>query len=109
MRYLLLLLLVTSCSSYPKKNIGIIHDYIITAATKSCADHGGLHYIVAINHINGRGARFSSGEYEYPCVDKYQFRCQDDTLSTFNDEVSWCFISIIQVEETIGNKDYVGE
>jgi hypothetical protein len=102
MRYLLLLVLLIGCSSYPVKRTAIVHDYIFTNAQKTCANHGGLHYIVVSETIESDSSgRFDDGSKDYPCRSIHGFRCQDQTLFKFNDGVAYCFISESQYEETM--------
>lgn len=96
MRYLLLTMFLVGCSSYPKHNVGIVHDYVFENAKKLCANNGGVHYIVS-NRI-----LFEKGEREtYPCTDTYKIRCQDQVLLDFDSEVKYCFISKSQLDETL--------
>ena len=82
------------------KRVGIIHDYIFINAEKTCKVHDGLHYVVQVTDIEEVGS-----DKNYPCSEKTQFRCQDGTLHTFETGVKFCFISEMQLDDTLNNKD----
>ena len=96
MKYLGLLLLLTGRSTYPQQNVGIVHDYIIRNAQKICASHSGLHYIVSVQTIMDKGER-----EDYPCTEVFKVRCQDQVLLQINDEIAWCFIPKMQLDESL--------
>jgi hypothetical protein len=100
-RYLLLILFLSGCSSYPVHRTGIVHDYIFINATKMCESHGGLHYIVSDSTIFAKSSERYGHGYDYPCEDKFLVRCQDQVLLNFYDGVAWCFISESQLQETL--------
>jgi hypothetical protein len=82
------------------KRVGIIHDYVFTNAENICKTHNGLHYVVQVTDIEEVGS-----DKNYPCSEKTQFRCQDGTLHTFETGVGYCFISEMQLDDTLNNKD----
>jgi len=82
------------------KRVSIMHNYIFTNAEETCKTHRGLHYIVQVTDIEEVGA-----DKDYPCSEKTQFRCQDGTLHTFETGVKYCFISEMQLDDTLNNKD----
>lgn len=93
-------LLSISCSKYPIQRIGKVHDYEINGAKKSCENHGGLHYIVDIETLS-KETTGTMDFNDYPCSDRLKFRCQDDTLINFDTGIGYCFISEIQLQETL--------
>lgn len=98
MRNLILLFsaLLVSCSSYPRHRVGMVHDYVFKQAEDACRSHEGLHYVVSIRDI------YSEGEdKDYPCADSFKIRCQDGTLLTLDDGIGYCFISEMQLEESL--------
>lgn len=102
---LVLVLAGSTKSAYPKKEIGIIHDYVIAQANSVCNNHGGLHYIVSVEEIfNQRTDGYKGDHDDYPCTDKPRIRCQDGTLVELNTGVGFCFISVDQVQETLNEE-----
>lgn len=105
MKYILFLSLFTilGCSTSYKR-VGIIHEYIITAALNKCENHGGLHYITKITDIEEVGLN-----KDYPCSEYTKFRCNDGSLQNYETEVGYCFISEMQLDDVINNKDVSDE
>lgn len=95
---LIILLSLSGCSSYPKTNIGMVHDYIFQYAEKNCSTHQGLHYIVSIQNIE-KGE--IDGYHDYPCTEVYKIRCGDQTLLTYDDGAGFCSIPKMQLDETL--------
>lgn len=101
MKYLIFLtFFAAGCSSYPKRQINITHNYIYRNAVEMCTNHEGFHYMV---HITDIEAKTSSGgiEENYPCSEQTKIRCQDGTLHNFDTGISYCFIGQMQLEETL--------
>src|SRR5271170_214201 len=96
MKYFYLILLLNSCSAYPIKYTGIVHNYVIKKARYLCESHGGLWYIVSSENIIEEGKN-----KDYPCREFYKIRCQDEFLWNLNDEVAWCFIDKDQIEDSL--------
>lgn len=88
---------LTGCQ-YPKKRIGIVHDYMIENAVRLCSLHGGLHYIVTDTSV------LASSNHEYPCTDIYVVRCQDGSAIKQDTGIEWCFISESQIRESLEQK-----
>ncbi len=77
----------------------MVHDYVINNAIKSCSSHEGLHYIVSMRTVLGKESK--NYTKDYPCMDLYKFRCQDNTLIEFNSGVTHCFIDQMQLDESL--------
>lgn len=97
MKYLILLLLLSSCSKYPERNVGMVHDYIITQANDLCKSHSGLHYIVSVQDIYSKGGE----NHEYPCDEVFKVRCQDSVILEIHDGIAYCIIPKMQLDETL--------
>ncbi len=97
MKLAALVLLITGCAHYTTRS-NIIHDYIFFNAEKLCASNGGLHYIVATTKVE------TNSDWRYPCEEKFQIRCQDQSIKNFSSGVAWCFISESQFKETLEGK-----
>lgn len=101
---LFLLLLVGCTNEYPKVQIGITHAHIFKQAEKLCKSHGGTHYIVTIREIYSEYSDHQDenfGYKDYPCNVRFKVRCEDQVLLEANDEVIYCFINQLQLEETL--------
>lgn len=91
MKYIVLILFTFSTNAAE-----ITHDYVLNNAYKACKNHQGFHYIVTKtkwlkNDKNNR----------YPCERKYIVSCQDSYKEVINSEVSYCFISKMQIDESL--------
>lgn len=111
MKYLILIaFILASCSSYPKKRIGKVHDYQIHLAEKACENHEGYHYIIDITDIEGKYGPYDdrNDPEEFgsrPCTSVTVVRCQDETLHDISYGGAFCFISEMQLEETLKELD----
>lgn len=95
MKYLLCLLL-TGCTTTVVRT-GIIHDYIFIAGQKICNSHEGLHYIV-------QETTLEPGPDDKPCNEITKFRCQDGSLHNFTTGIGYCFISEMQLNDTLNKQ-----
>lgn len=93
------LLILTSCSQkYPISRLGTVHDYVIDQARLDCKNNSGLHYIISNKEIY----KDEEGRDRKPCSDNYIFRCQDGTDIKYNSGIAYCFISEMQMKESLG-------
>jgi hypothetical protein len=103
---LTLSLYLASCA-YPQKRVGIIHDYIFTMADNTCRLHSGLHYVVSDNTLYSKTSgrdRHDDDDDDYPCHEIFYFRCQDGSVTKYDDEIGHCFIPESQLQETLEGK-----
>lgn len=93
MKYLLCFLFMGCTSNIVRT--GIIHDYIFIAGQKTCSTHEGLHYVVQETSLN-------PNPDDKPCNEVTKFRCQDGSLHNFETGTKYCFISELQLNDTLG-------
>ena len=111
MRYLILLtFILAGCSTYPIKRIGKVHDYQISMAKSACESHEGYHYIIDITDIKSKYGPYDdrNNPEEFgarPCNSVTVVRCQDETLHNISYGAAYCFISEMQLEETLKELD----
>lgn len=74
----------------------ITHDYILSQAFNICKNHQGFHFIVTKTkwYKNDK-------ENRHPCNRKYVVSCQDEHKQVINDEGIYCFISKMQIDESL--------
>lgn len=100
MKYIISLftIFLIGCSSFRKEtqNIGIIYDYILNTAQSNCHEHGGLHYIVAVKTLYN-----TNKKDDYPCLDIYKVRCQDQSMIEIDSGIRYCDVSQIQIKESL--------
>lgn len=80
-----------------RSTVGIVHDYIIKEAIKSCGGEDNFHFIVEVSETMLDGDK-------YPCSGKYIFGCQDGRKITFNDGAAYCFISESQIQDSLAGR-----
>ena len=95
-------------SPYPYTRLAIVHDYMFENALVLCKEHKGFHYMVHESKILAKDTPPYHTD-DYPCEERTLIRCQDGTLQQFETGVAHCFISEMQIDDTLKNKDVTNE